>query len=148
MRSRHLISNTTQAADRKLWMHHPRIYNLTKTPLRSSPNVVKHFPRLIWATHGTLFRGWCRKNNPSRWFFIPMNVTDIGGILNNVLFSREKFAKFGGHKCYNFYVNHVCLCWEYRRNMREVMKSHIHGLRKRWGKWYPYRFMMWINTRA
>ena len=31
MRSRYLISNTNCAADRRVWTHHPRIHNLTKT---------------------------------------------------------------------------------------------------------------------
>ena len=44
MQIRRLISKTNYAADRKVSTHHPRIYNLTKTHLESSPSVVKHPP--------------------------------------------------------------------------------------------------------
>ena len=47
MRSRQLISNTNQAANRRVWTHHPRIHNLTKIHLESS---------MMTSSNGNIFR--------------------------------------------------------------------------------------------
>ena len=42
MQRRHLISNTTHAADLPLWTYNPWIYTPTKAHLKNLPSVVKH----------------------------------------------------------------------------------------------------------